>query len=211
MPIFNTEYKSFKQGRLPAEYQQVEYIESSWTQYIDSLYNPIYWTKIACKFMHNEHSLDTPVFWRRQSWWNYEYTLRSHPSEKVSQWAVRYNIMSANWISVNSYPQWTIIEFEYDKNSYKYWSQTWSISPSTSNITGINLIIFWLREWSSIDSRKFSGRMYYFTIWEYWTLVRDFVPCYRKSDSVIWMYDLVNKVFYTNSWTWTFTKWADVN
>lgn len=57
----------------------------------------------------------------------------------------------------------------------------------------------------------FNGKLYYCKIWDNWTLVRDFVPCYRKSDNVIWLYDLVNKQFYTNSGTWTFTKWPDVN
>ena len=72
------------------------------------------------------------------------------------------------------------------------------------------MIIFWLRSGTSIDSRKFSGKMWYFQIYDNWVLVRDLVPCYRKSDSVIGLYDLVNNQFYTNSWTGTFTKWADV-
>ena len=42
-------------------------------------------------------------------------------------------------------------------------------------------------------------------------IIRDFVPCYRIADSVIWLYDLVNNVFYTNVGGWTFTKWPDVS
>lgn len=38
----------------------------------------------------------------------------------------------------------------------------------------------------------------------------DFVPCYRKSDNEIWLYDRVGKQFYTNAWTGTFIKWPDV-
>lgn len=36
------------------------------------------------------------------------------------------------------------------------------------------------------------------------------VPCYRKSDGVIGMYDTVSKTFYTNEGTGAFTKGADV-
>ena len=36
------------------------------------------------------------------------------------------------------------------------------------------------------------------------TLVRDLVPCYRKSDGVVGMYDIVNKKFYTNSFQGTY-------
>lgn len=40
-------------------------------------------------------------------------------------------------------------------------------------------------------------------------LIRDFVPCYRKSDSVAGLWDRVNKVFYTNSGSGTFIVGAD--
>jgi hypothetical protein len=42
------------------------------------------------------------------------------------------------------------------------------------------------------------------------TLICDLVPCYRKSDGVIGMYDLVRKIFLTNVGTGSFTKGADV-
>lgn len=48
-------------------------------------------------------------------------------------------------------------------------------------------------------------RIYYAKIWDGDTLVRDFVPVIRKSDSVLGMYDLVNNVFYTNVGSGTFT------
>ena len=42
------------------------------------------------------------------------------------------------------------------------------------------------------------------------TLLCDLVPCYRKSDNVIGMYDKVSRKFYTNAGTGTFGKGADV-
>lgn len=42
------------------------------------------------------------------------------------------------------------------------------------------------------------------------TLICDLVPCYRKSDGVIGMYDIVRKTFLTNIGSGTFTKGADV-
>ena len=38
----------------------------------------------------------------------------------------------------------------------------------------------------------------------------DLVPCYRKSDGEIGMYDLVSNTFFTNQGTGTFLKGADV-
>ena len=42
------------------------------------------------------------------------------------------------------------------------------------------------------------------------TLICDLIPCYRKSDGVIGMYDIVRKIFLTNAGSGSFTKGADV-
>ena len=42
-------------------------------------------------------------------------------------------------------------------------------------------------------------------------LVRNFVPCYRKADNAIGLYDIVNKQFYDNNGTGRFVKGEDVN
>lgn len=39
----------------------------------------------------------------------------------------------------------------------------------------------------------------------------NFIPCYRKNDGEIGVFDTENSVFYTNAGTGTFTKGADVN
>lgn len=40
--------------------------------------------------------------------------------------------------------------------------------------------------------------------------VYEFIPCYRKADAEIGLYDIANNVFYTNDGTGTFLKGADV-
>lgn len=42
------------------------------------------------------------------------------------------------------------------------------------------------------------------------TLICDLVPCYRKADGVIGMYDIVRNIFLTNVGSGTFTKGADM-
>ena len=42
-------------------------------------------------------------------------------------------------------------------------------------------------------------------------LLRDMIPCYRKTDNVAGMYDIVNDVFYTNQGTGVFAVGADIN
>lgn len=56
------------------------------------------------------------------------------------------------------------------------------------------------------------AKLYWMTIYDIdgTTPLREFVPCYRKADSVAGLYDLVNDVFYTNAGTGTFVVGGDV-
>ena len=53
--------------------------------------------------------------------------------------------------------------------------------------------------------------VYYCKLWQSSTLVRDYVPAVRKSDSVAGMYDIVNSTFTVNAGTGSFTVGPDVN
>ena len=54
-------------------------------------------------------------------------------------------------------------------------------------------------------------RVYYFKYYDKNnTLICDLVPCYRKNDGVIGMYDIVRKIFLTNAGSGSFTKGANV-
>lgn len=55
-----------------------------------------------------------------------------------------------------------------------------------------------------------TNQIYYFRLYKNRKIAFDGIPCYRKSDDVIGLYDLVSKQFYTNQGTGTFTKGADV-
>ena len=200
----NEEAKSYL-ARLPSAYKEVEYIESNGNQYLDSLYNPNYNTKIACKFAHNEHTIDTPVFGTRGYNSANQYTLWSHPTEYGTSTGVSQCLFNSLQQNLVNYAQGTIIEFEYSKTGGKYHNTTFTRSPS-SGTCNYSMIIFGLRTQNNIDNRKFSGKMYYFKIYDNNNLVRDLVPCYRKSDNVVGMYDLVNDVFYTNQGSGSFTK-----
>ena len=61
-----------------------------------------------------------------------------------------------------------------------------------------------LNLFSSLDSNKLpwrfcKGKLYNMQVTYNNTLVRDLVPCYRKSDNVAGLYDLVNDVFYSSA------------
>ena len=65
--------------------------------------------------------------------------------------------------------------------------------------TNENIFLF---SWN--DQYHYEGKIYNCKIWKSGELVRNFVPCYRKADNEVGMFDTVNNVFYTNSGTGSF-------
>ena len=56
-----------------------------------------------------------------------------------------------------------------------------------------------------------ASRLYSFSITNNGAEKLTLIPCYRKSDGEIGMYDFVSRTFYNNAGTGTFVKGADVN
>ena len=213
----NDEAKSYL-ANIPDEYQEVEYIQSSWSQYINTnfAYSQPTW-QIKVKYLSTQ-------FWSQyhtyRLWWSYN---SSSPTSRSFILYVNYSKLrlglwtgdSDSWISLSTN---TIYELEETittawtvniKLTPNWWNtvtatKTYSWTIATNN----NFYIFANNETGSPWSYG-RNRLYYLQLYQAWELVRDFVPCYRKSDNVIWLYDKVNGVFYTNQWSWSFTKWPD--
>ena len=60
------------------------------------------------------------------------------------------------------------------------------------------------RNINNVGVQGCEARIYYCQIYNNNNILRDYAPCYRKSDNKPGMYDLVNNVFYTNSGTGQF-------
>ena len=213
--IWNTDISKIKIAswltpRLPSAYQEVEYIESSWTQYIDTWWTP---SSNYCKVV-----MDWTVYSWNNSWsvffwmtnWSSAYSL--HTDHSTRQLNVGSVLNSRTWISFVSGTDWTFT-FEANNGSISVdiagstytGTYSWSVSQSTRPF----YIFAFDENWSTTWKAKM--RVNSFKIYsDANTVERDLVPCYRIADSVIGLYDLVNDVFYTNSWSWTFTKWSDV-
>ena len=198
----------------PSTYQQVEWIESSWSQYIDTWYKPTIYDTIETKFTTQATSWDTNIYWSRTSY-----------SEDFTIWI---NTASWKWIAVHyprnqSYSTDTWWFFTSDiintprvlkitpQYCYVDWEIKYTFNVSRTDYTPSYNAYLFTKNQSNSASLTWKFKIYYFYISSNWQLQRQFIPCYRKSDSVVWMYDLVTNQFYTNSWSGTFTKWPDVN
>lgn len=202
---------------LPSIYQEVEYIESTWTQYIDSW---VPWTNnyiAEAKFLFTGlwgSTDDRYILW---SAWNYPaYTV--YISKQwiwgTSKWRMATDNTDGWWWDIYANTLYTaraeMLTSPYC-TLYVNWNMQASYAYTNPYSCGYNLwILGWI--WPNWGFNMCEAYLYYLKIWQSdgTTLVRDFVPCYRKSDNVIWLYDLVGKQFYMNAWTWTFLKWPDV-
>lgn len=177
------------QSRLPAEYQEVEWIWSSRSQVINTWVYPTTQTYTA------ELEFESTQSWTEyRAFWIWGSTGFRSWQDSPWHWDTSF------WAS-------------YSPSSYSLNTRTISQVSNASAWTSSNtaLGLFWMWEnWYYSNSRKGAYNIYYCKIWNNSTLIRDFVPCYRISDGVIWMYDLVDDQFYTNAGSWTFTKWNDV-
>ena len=175
---------------VPNEYQEVEYLESTGTQYIDTGYFPNNNTKVDIKFM----ALDNPegaiplfgartnadkksltVFYRtstigRIDYGNYS---GSNPTIKFNKDTVHTfvkdkekNYLDGKYINSNNYT-----EFSCDYTMY---------------INNVNTS-------DSSFSKLFSSRLYYTKIYDDGSLARNFVPVIRKSDNKPGMLDFANR------------------
>ena len=194
--------------RLPSIYQEVEYISSPWWTswpYINTWVVP-YWKRftINCELLFLS-LVNRYLYWTNSWWWT---------TYERWGWRFSYNAWSTTWILANSfnpsintkyilnvdYNNWTLTETvtSWWTSTIKTWTYSW-------NLANASIPFMWEGSNSFQNVNIYSLQMYLNN-----ELVRDFVPCYRKSDSVIWMYDLVTDTFYTNAWSWTFSKWSDV-
>jgi hypothetical protein len=201
--LIDVQTKSITTEFIFAWYKRVEYIEWRWTQYFKL------WTQFKTSYKSvTDFQMDTiwwdyiPLWMRNSSWYRYW----------IDAWNWYFTVISWWW-------DWTNLRAE-DKNRH-----TITIDKNTATFDWTNYSIqytnytfnFWiwvfcyLKDGSTVWNIS-SCKLYKLDIYdENGNHIYDLYPVYRKSDSVIGMYDTVNKVFYTNQWSGSFTKWPDIN
>lgn len=200
---------------LPSEYQRVKYIQTTWTQWIDTGVSLVGNTNIQVKTKVEvtTTSQNIPVFWNRNSStvsytsWNYY-----HLTPYASKWYFGKNNVEWNGGTYNP-TIWTVYKIDYN-NSNADLVVNGSVAANVSwtvGYTDTTLAISFRGNNNQYNKYFGQYKYFYFNVYDRSAnkYVREFVPCYRKSDNVIWMYDLVGRQFYTNAGSWSFTKWPN--
>ena len=191
-------------GRLPDGYTELEYIESTGTQYIDTnvlVTDDISWEG---RFLSkNDTSKAASIFGYR---WTETPTAQGNMRFVFiypdGTFAVRFGVDASRTNLVMSGAETVTLKCEKDKfyaNGSLFYTETRKNNegePQSGYLFNVNAL-------NTVDISPVKMKLYYFKMWDDGTLVRDFVPALNP-DGKIGMYDTVNGVFYENAGTGTF-------
>lgn len=183
---------------LPDAYQRCEYVENTNTAMIDTGWKRVDSTKIEIEASFNGGQSSTGIL-------------------------VGFVEGAANWFGINTSNELLVGPTAKLQNTTYSAKNSFDISFSASDVTvvcgndsttrsgtvvsNVNLCIF------AVAAKTYNckAKVYSIKISDRDTIVRIFIPCYRKADGVIGFYDVLNNVFYTNGNTsGSFTKGPDV-
>jgi hypothetical protein len=182
--------------------QQVEYINSTywWNQRISTWYtaNSSMRFVVECSVLWTLQWEQDVVWWNTNTVWNWNWPLCYFAWTnwaELTWWADDWRVY---WPCARN--QKHTIDFNCSRIIVDWSSKTWNTWPWSWELT----LFYWnWRWWKTV--------IYSFKIYTWETLERDFIPCYRKDNSEIWLYDKVHETFFPNTWGWTFEKWWDIN
>ena len=200
---------------LPYTYQQVEYIEGTGTQYIDTGYIPQGNTEVRAdiQFTHTSATYDgthaaifgasssDKRFYMNFGAMNQQYNqifFWNGANNETTVWATLNNVTLKHKFIFNN------IGLKVDNTLY---AKQGTLVACTRNF----LFFTYVNRTTGNVNLPSKYKLYNGQIYENDVLVRDLVPCYRKSDEEIGLYDLVNDAFYTNAGTGTFIKGPNVS
>lgn len=191
---------------LPLIYQEVEYIESSGTQYIltDIIPNDVTGTQLTLSVSNT--SGDTLFFGSRTSssgrYWNGQ-----NSAKLYFGWNGATAIV--NRIAITQKEKFTISSNYYNNKKNIYNGTDHSDITATLVANSHPIAIFAGNDTGTIKYYS-SIKLYNFKITNGNTLIANFIPCYKTSDKEIGLYDLINNKFYTNQGTGTFNKGKNI-
>lgn len=182
---------------LPVGYKQVDYIESSGTQYINTGFMPNQDTRVIADAQYIKSKVSAFLFGTRTSNFTVNYNILLTGTNNVFR--SDYNDSKIEFSSISPTER-----FIFDKNKSVCTINNISINNATSTFsTTFPLFLFAVNE---NGTAKYQGciRLYSCQIYDNDTLVRDYVPVINSS-GVAGLWDYVTGTFYDNKGTGTFT------
>lgn len=190
---------------VPDGYTQLEYLESSGTQYIFTPYNAKLNSRAVVKFAWlNGCPLYATAFGTRNPWFSIM------PNTAISNSTPKQIRALAGFGTVNNKECYAsannplIVDISKNGTLVNGDNTLTDSSSSALTETSTKIALFARGELNFIVP----CRIWRYTYYENDVMLLDMLPAMRNSDNVLGMYDLVNDVFYTNDGTGVFTGGA---
>lgn len=186
---------------LPSGYTQLEYIQSSGTQYINTAFKPKSTSRVVMDFEFIENAVASPFMSRDISndtnmfgVFNINGQLRSDfDTTKVS-------------FSAGLSPLQKLL-YDRNKNVCTIGSET--ITNANGTFSAPRPLFLFASNDSGSAAYFSTGKLYSCAIYDNGTLARDFVPC-KNASGAVGLYDLVDAKFYGNSGSGAFTAGPEI-
>lgn len=209
-------YEQEKEMFLPDDYEELEYIESTGTQWIDTGYLVNSSNISKLKYKLDGIATNTAV---GNKWWangigggsgiGFYVGLgngKDSPLPFTYGRGVSDTVTNVNG-SLGVRYKW---ELDMEKQTYKVWSNDGDLLVSIAFTRQTpteqkTLPLFRWRRYNDQGGYIFGMKIYHMQLFDDSILVRDMVPSKRKSDNVIGMYDMVSRQFFTNAGTGSFS------
>ena len=177
-------------GSLPEGYTELEYIQSSGTQYIDTGFAPDQDTRVVMDAEPLNAEITSAYFGARS-----ESRQDSFILWQISETQYRSDY-GAHSTSKNMS---TLGRKTMDKNKNICTIDGSSLVTTAQTFTcGYNMLLLCQNTNGTADTRKMTARLYSCRIYDNGTLIRDFIPCENHTGAA-GLYDMKNDVFYANA------------
>lgn len=185
---------------LPSGYTQLEYIQSSGAQYIDTKFKPNQNTRVAGVFKTTDTGI--PYFWwgaRTSSETANFCTLRVGSGVRSDYGESKVKVLSS--------PSTEKVLIDQSKNICTY--DTTSIENVISTFVSQYSLFLFAANTGGQAGYFGHHKMYSCKIYDNETLVRNFVPC-KNASGAVGLYDIVEGQFYANAGTGAFTAGPEI-
>lgn len=186
---------------MPRIYTQIEYIQNPSTAYVDTGFKPNQNTRIEI-----ETQVVEMTYGGRQ--------IGAGGYDRAN--AIQFDFENEHEINISwgGYAGWVryVCSFDFNRHYYiwdgnEFWrdkdtaNEFYATTAATDYQCTDNLGIFTRIQagYAASDGEYMRGRVFSFKMYDNGTLIRDFIPVIRTTDSTFGFYDLVNGTFYTSA------------
>lgn len=178
-------------SRLPEGYTEVQYIQSSGTQYVDTGFKPNQDSRVLIKLSTSETGSHT-VFGADFSWTDDGFAL-----------GVGFTHYGKETGTISGLNNGSPHEVDFNKNIISMDGSTVLTMGASTFSVPHNLALFANNRAGGIQE-KTTMALYYCRIYDGNTIIRDYIPC-KNAGGVVGLYDLIGQKFYGNAGTGSFT------